>query len=226
MQRDCYRCGHPLEERLAFCPACGAPQIRVSIASEQPSPASDKLGSDLTSSPSAPPLSPTLVGLAAVGGIEWSYFLRTAAPLAALTGLLTVRLPPLGFFVLLPASLIWTIHRYRQHRAVPLRRGQGARMGALMGLLSFGFFLVFFLTAVFLNQAKYREMVASMIQDSVAQTPDLQSQQMLQWVATPDGLITFTAISLAFILGFFLIIGMGSGALAVALGKARNRPEL
>jgi hypothetical protein len=161
-----------------------------------------------------------------MAGIEWSYFLRTAAPLAAFTGLLTVPLPPLGFFVLLPASLIWTISRYRQHRLAPLRRGQGARMGALMGLLSFGFFLVFFLTGVFLNQTRYREMITSVIQDRVAQAPDLQTQQMLQWFATPDGMITFTAILLAFILGFFLIIGMGSGALAVALGKARNRPEL
>jgi hypothetical protein len=225
MQRDCYRCGHPLEERLAFCPACGAPQIRVSIAPEQPSPASDRLGSNLSSSPSAP-LPPALAGLAGVAGIEWRYFLRTAAPLAAFTGMLTVPLPPLGFFVLLPASLIWTISRYRQNRTAPLRGGQGARMGALMGLLSFGFFLVFFLTAVFLNQAKYREMITSVIQDRVAQAPDLQSQQMLQWFATTDGLITFTALFLIFILGFFLIIGSGSGALAVALGKARNRPEL
>jgi hypothetical protein len=161
-----------------------------------------------------------------VAGIEWSYFLRTAAPLAAFTGLLTVPLPPLGFFVLLPASLIWSISRYRQHRAAPLRRGQGARMGALMGLLSFGFFLVFFLTGVFLNQARYREMIASIVQDLVAQAPDLQSQRMLQWFATPDGMITYTAILLALSLGFFLIIGSGSGALAVALGKARNRSEL
>jgi hypothetical protein len=140
--------------------------------------------------------------------------------------MLTVPLPPLGVFVLLPASLLWTISRYRQHRTAPLRGGQGARMGALMGLLSFGFFLVFFLTGVFLNQAKYREFIISVVQDRVAQTPDLQRQQMLQWFATPDGLITFTVLFLAFILGFFLIIGVGSGALAVALGKARNRPEL
>jgi len=224
MQRDCYRCGHPLEERLAFCPACGAPQIRVSIAPQQPSPPPDGLGADLTSTPSAP-LPPELASLA-VAGIEWKYFFRTAAPLAAFTGMLTVPLALLGFFVLLPASLIWTIARYRQHRPTPLRGGQGARMGACMGLLSFGFFLVFFLGAVFLNQAMYREMIISVVRDRAAQASDLQSQQMLQWFATPDGLITFTAVFLAFTLCCFVIIGLGSGALAVALGKTRNRSEL
>lgn len=225
MQRDCYRCGRPIEEQLAFCSACGAPQIRVSSASEQPPEIPDGLGPDLTSSQPALPL-PSPPGLARVDGIEWKYFLRTAAPLAALTGMLTLPLPPLGLFVLLPASLIWAISRYRQRHNAPLRSGQGARMGALMGLLSFGFFLAFFLTTVFLNQAGYRKMMLGPIQERAAQFPDQQSQQVLQWFATTNGLIALTVMFLALILAFFLVIGLSSGALAAALGKVRNRPGL
>ncbi|HLK52204.1 MAG TPA: hypothetical protein VKU42_02045 [Candidatus Angelobacter sp.] len=159
-------------------------------------------------------------------GIQWKSFARTAAPMAAFTGLLTVLLPALGLFVLLPASLIVAIYIYRRTRPAPMRGGQGARMGALMGLLSFGSFLVFFLIAIYLNQPKYREIIVGKIQEIAAQNPDQQAQQMLQWFATTDGLITFTIMFLVTILVFFLIIGMSSGALAVSLAKARNRPQL
>ena len=67
-------------------------------------------------------------------------------------------------------------------------------------------------------------MMIARINEIAAQNPDPQAQQMLQWFATPHGFIVFTAIGLVTILLIFLVIGMGSGALAVALGKARNRP--
>ncbi len=181
------------------------------------------MGSD-SASPQPAPLSPPAAGLTRVTGIEWKHFFRTAAPLAAFTGILTVPLAPLGLFVLLPASLIWAISRYRQHSIAPLRGGQGARMGALMGLLSFAFFLAFFLVTLSLNRAKYYEPMINMLRERAAQAPDLQTQQALQWFATTNGLITITAMGLAFILVVFLVVGMSSGALAAVLGKTRNRP--
>ena len=66
--------------------------------------------------------------------------------------------------------------------------------------------------------------MVNLIQQRAAQSPDAQTQQMLQWFATTDGLITVTVIGLAFMLVVFLIVGLGSGALAVALGKSQNRP--
>src|ERR1700709_1373492 len=102
MQSDCYRCGHPIEGQLAFCSACGAPQIRVSRAIQSPPeelPASESSAGTLLDAPVPRQLS-------ALVGIDWKYFLRTAAPLAALTDVLTMVLHPLAFFVLLPANLV------------------------------------------------------------------------------------------------------------------------
>ena len=226
MQRDCYRCGLLIEGQLAFCSACGAPQIRVSRATEpeQPSATPDQPASGLNSGQST--VVPAFPADLARGmaGIDWKQFLRTAAPLAALIGMVTVPLALLGLFLLLPAGSIWGIFRYRQHRTGPLRGGQGARMGALMGLLSFGFFLAFFLAAVTSNWDKYCDWIRNLILERAAQMPDLPSQQMLQRFATPDGLIAFTAMLIAMFLVTFLIVGLTSGALAVALGNARNRP--
>ena len=222
MQRDCYRCGNPIEEQIAFCPACGAPQIRVRL----PEPISDVQPEAELTSDQVARISSTPANLAGRSGIQWRPFARTAAPLAAFTGMLTVMAPGLGFFVLLPGSLMVAIYIYRRTRPAPMRGGQGARMGALMGLLSFVFFTVFFLVAVSLNQPKYREVIVNRIHEVAAQNPDQQAQQMLQWFATTDGLITITAMFLVFVLVFFLIIGVGSGALAVTLGKAGNRHRL
>lgn len=218
MQSDCHRCGHPIEGQLAFCPACGAPQIRVSRAVETSQEETFAPDSGL----SAPPL-PLPTELSTTVGIDWKYFLRTAIPLAALTDVLTMTLHPLALFVFLPANLVWAISRYRRHRPIAIRSGQGARMGAMMGLLSFAFFLAFFLVSISFQHAQYRDIMIAQIHQISAQNPDPQAQQMLQWFATPDGLITFTAIALVTILLICLAVGMGSGAVAIALGKDRKR---
>ncbi|HEY2391813.1 MAG TPA: hypothetical protein VGK22_11630 [Candidatus Angelobacter sp.] len=224
MQRDCYRCRQPIEEQVAFCSSCGAPQIRVSRPSEQLSEVPALPGVEITAERLAAVNTPAdLVGRS---GIQWKSFSRTAAPLAAFTGILTVLAPPLGLFILLPASLILSIYIYRRTRPAPMRGGQGARMGALMGLLSFIFYAAFFLVNVSRNQPAYREIIVNKVHEVVAQNPDQQVQQTLQWFATTDGLIALTVMVLAVILLVFLVIGMGSGALAVTLGKARNRSQL
>jgi hypothetical protein len=221
MQRDCHRCGHLIEGDPAFCPSCGAPQIRVSRPIETSQEATIAADSNIPA-PSLP-VSALPSELSTTAGIDWKYFLRTAIPLAALTDVLTMTLHPLGLFVFLPANLVWAISRYRRHRPIPIRRGQGARMGAMMGLLSFTFFLAFFLISISFQRTQYRDIMITQIHQISAQNPDPQAQQMLQWFATPEGLITFTAIALITILLVCLAVGTGSGAMAIALGKDQKR---
>jgi len=222
MQRACYRCGTSIDEQITFCPACGAPQIRVSRPPEELS----ESGATATMEPGAdPPLSVagTPANLTARLRIDWKSFSRTAAPLAAFTGMVTVALAPLGLFVVLPVSVILAIYIYCRHRPVPVRGGLGARMGAVTGLFSFFFFTVFFLVAVYLNSSKYREIIVDKIHEIAAQNPDPQAQQMLQWFTTPHGIATFTVMFLLTVLVFILMISAGIGALAVAYGKPGNR---
>jgi hypothetical protein len=222
MQSDCHRCGHSIEGQLAFCPACGAPQIRVSRAiepSQEETTASDSGGPTPLL-----PVSSLPAERSTAAGIDWKYFVRTAVPLAALTDVLTMTLHPLALFVFLPANLVWAISLYRRRHPDAIGSGQGARMGAMMGLLSFAFFLAFFLVTIFFQHAQYRDIMITQIHQISAQNPDPQAQQMLQWFTTPDGLITFTGIALVTILLICLALGTGSGAAAIALGKNRKRP--
>jgi hypothetical protein len=211
-----------MEAQLPFCSACGAPQIRVSQATEQTLAVPETQPSDVPSRPDGTFLPPA-TGSSTVIGIEGKHFFRDAAPMAALTGMLTLVFPPLGFLLLLPASVIWAISRDRRRRTIALRRGQGARIGARMALLSFGFFLVFFLATTYALRAQYHDFVVARLHEIAAQNPDPQAQQTLQWFATPEGFVVFTAIGLGSFLVIFLIIGLGTGALAIALGKGRNR---
>jgi hypothetical protein len=154
--------------------------------------------------------------------IDWKYFLRTAIPLAALTDVLTMTLHPLGLFVFLPVNLLWAISRYKRQRPIVIGSGQGARMGAMMGLLSFTFFLAFFLVSVAFQRTQYHDVMVSQIQQISAQNPDPQAQQLLQWFTTPDGLIAFTAFALITLLLLCLALGSGSGALVGALRKEKR----
>jgi hypothetical protein len=169
------------------------------------------------------PDSPFPSGFAPLVGIDWKYFLRIAVPLAALTVILTRAVHPLAFFVLLPANLVWAISRYRRQHPSAIRSGQGARMGALMGLLSFAFFLAYFLIILAFQSGQYRAVMLNQIHEIAAQNPDPKSQQMLQWFATPDGLITFTVMALIMILLICLFVGTSCGAVAAALAKSQKQ---
>src|SRR5512146_3268581 len=98
MEYSCHQCGTAVEEGTAFCPQCGAPQIRV--ASAQQAPASPPLppGTPETAQPPAEPvaLEPGTAEAVLPPRIEWSQ----ALPAAAMAGLaLAVAwiIPPLGF---------------------------------------------------------------------------------------------------------------------------------
>jgi uncharacterized BrkB/YihY/UPF0761 family membrane protein len=90
-------------------------------------------------------------------------------------------------------------------------------MGAFMALLSFAAFLVFFLATF----SWYRPGMLDKIHEIAAQNPDPQSQQMMQWLATSNGLVVLAGVTLMFFLALFLIAGAVSGAL---ITRAKKQP--
>src|SRR5260221_5123985 len=172
-----------MEEQTPFCPSCGAPQIRVSRRTE-PKAAADP---EFLNTPPPPPLTdskstrfPAMSGgLGPSQPILWKKFFRIVLPMAVLVGISPAKLP-LGFLVLLPASVVLGVLLYkRQQQLGPIKAALGARLGAFTGLLSFAIFLIVFALAVASHQAEYREMVAKALGDAAARNPDPQIQQMM-----------------------------------------------
>src|SRR5215467_545542 len=211
MERDCYRCGTRIDDSAVFCPACNAPQIRVSNPSEANTgfPSGEEPRGPADGHKSSPP---------PVQGIQWGLFFRNALLVSAISGVLAFLIFPIGLLIVFPVSLGSTMARYRPYHPGPISRGQGARMGALMALLSFTSFLVFFLATLPWN----REIVIGKIHELTAQNPDPQAQAVMLWFATPAGFVAFTILTLMFFLTMFLIVGMASGALISRSSKMRT----
>jgi hypothetical protein len=206
MERDCYRCGSRIDETALFCPACKAPQIRVSNPSEgnrQALPGEESTGGGYPPFP-------------ADAGIHWGAFFRAAALLSPIPGFLTLVFFPIGLLVVFPLSLSSAMARYRRYHAGRLSGGQGARMGAFMGLLSFASLAVIFFAVLPWS----RPIMIERVHEFAARNPDPQIQAQMLWFATPDGFVALAIFSLLFVLVCFLIVGMASGALLARSSKS------
>jgi hypothetical protein len=135
VERNCYRCGSPIEEKAPFCPGCGAPQIRVT-APEATNPAISATADSLPD--------PGQAGYAVphAGPIQWRAYSRAALPLAVLTGFIAAMFFP-AVIIAFPLSFRRTLSQYLQFHPGPMPSRQGARLGAFMALLTFGASLIF-----------------------------------------------------------------------------------
>jgi hypothetical protein len=217
MERPCYRCGTSIDEQIVFCPACGAAQIRVSAprndsalpeASAVPVSQDHHIHDTAVLSVEAGPFSLTEV--------RWKKFLRIALPFALTNGLVTLPLGLLGWLLIVPASVLWSIFLYR--RQVPgaaLTPGRGARMGAAIGLLSAGFFSVVFAIYVAIKQSEVRAFLIQGLQQAATQNPDPGVQQFMQSLfQSSAGLVVFVVVAVIMASIAFLLFTSTAGALA------------
>jgi hypothetical protein len=125
VEHSCYQCGLAVDEGIAFCPQCNAPQIRVAVGDAVVSPTIDS-GSEVKPTGSHPNTSQITV-------LQWSY----ALPAAALAGLIAavMMLIPVGAFGLgMLASGALAVMFYRRRNPVAnVTPGTCARKGALCG---------------------------------------------------------------------------------------------
>ncbi len=157
--------------------------------------------------------------------IDWKSFLRIAAPLALAVGLLTAYSPLLGALILLPGSVFLAVHVYRRRTLGPLRAAQGARMGAVVGTISFAVLAVLFAASVAYDPAGYRQQVESQVKEALARNPSPQAQQVVQNLFSgPRGIALLLAMGMAVTLVFLLVISSVSGALAASLVRNKSGP--
>lgn len=212
MEPVCYRCGEPVEENAAFCPACGAPQIRVSRREE------DTPEAPLAPNPPPNPVqaSPVAPGVAE-GRVDWHRYLRMAWLPAIIAGLATAFYAPVGLLIVVPLTVTLTIRTYMKQNPLPLRAAQGAKMGIMAGFVSFAAFALLVLGLVSMDTGRMREELTQGVLQAASRNPDPHVQETLRSIISTDqGFYFIVGVSLV----FFLVLVVGFTALTGAIAAA------
>jgi hypothetical protein len=222
MDHPCHKCGHSIEDGKAFCPDCGAPQIRVAIseAPMEPAPAAD---SGVLALPHAMEPGP-LGNPASLLPLSWPQSLRPCALAAAVAAV------PMFFglnpFLAALGTGFLAVAFFRRGLGTVTSAGSGARLGALSGLLLFGVSTVLQTLAVTLlhKGAEVRGEMMEKIQQAAARYPGPEVQPFLDFVRSPNGFVIMMAASVIFGFVAFVVLGGCGGALAATFLGRRGRP--
>lgn len=215
MEQPCYKCGQTVEEGVAFCPHCAAPQIRVVVAEPAPQPLAFASGGQesgaLAGSQTLPVLTlPT----------QWSQVLRACA----LAALIAFFLALFNVAVAMLAAGILAVAFYRQHRpGIALRASDGAKLGALAGILCCC--ILSFVTAFAATVPDVRTKIqGQLIEDAqraaswFPANPDIQAS--IDQLRTPRGFATaLIEMCIALFLLSIVLGGLGGAVGGAILGR-------
>jgi hypothetical protein len=218
MQIACHRCGAMLDEGTAFCPACGAPQIRVSPEQATP-PMPPGTPGDLQ-----PPAMP--VALEGPVAIDWKRAMPAILGAAAI-GAVPSWLPiiSLGCCLWLTGAGALAVLFYSKRTAGSgiITVGAGARLGAVTGLCAFLIVALLHLLGTLVTGAgKVKQVMLESLRRSAAGNPDPNAQQILARMSTPEGLALLVTVMVVGAFFVFVIFGIAGGALGASLWGRRK----
>ncbi len=207
-----------MEEGVAFCPHCAAPQIRVVMAEPAPTP----FAAASAQESGALPASQTLPVLALP--MQWSQSVGPCA-LAALVASILMSLGLHPFVAMLSAGFLAVVF-YRQRRPeIRIKATTGAALGALGGLLWFAMSSILeVLIVIFLHKGpELRAALVTKIQEAATQTSDPQVSALLERFKSPGGLEVLMLSALIFAFLASIVLGGLGGALGSAIFGRRGK---
>ncbi len=209
---------------MPFCQHCGAPQIRV--ATVEPLLTSESAGAegqsprDLEAFPTTPHVSPV------ASPIPWSNALPACALSAAIAAVLMVLGLMASFLAVVGAGFLAVGFYRRRNPGVLIKAGEGARLGAVSGLLCFAMSAVLeaFRLAMFHKGAVLRDKMLEGIQQAGSRTTDPQAVAMLDYLKSPAGMAAMMGLVLIFAFVACVVLSSLGGALGgILLGRANRR---
>jgi|SRR5579872_2188319 len=223
MEQPCYKCGQTVEEGIAFCPHCSAPQIRVVIAEPAPQPLAFAPAPTKSQDSDVLPASQTVPVLALP--MQWSQAIRPCA-LAALVAAVSMVLKLVVPLIAVVGAGFLAVAFYRSNSpGGTVSARAGARLGALCGLFCSAITAVLgTLRVTVLHEGdEVRKFLLEMIRQTAVRFPDSQYQADLELLRTPTGLVAMMIAMLIAAFVLFLIFGMVGGALGGAILGRRDR---
>src|SRR5512146_3021463 len=222
MEHPCDKCGAAVEDGVAFCPQCAAPQIRVlAEAATPPLPP----GTPEQLQPPAQPVPLTPAGEPPEADrLDW----RHGFPVALTSGAVLAicfALPWAGFLLWGIVGGALAVALYQRRKQVTVTAGLGARLGAVTGLLGFVAFAVIISLELLLTRgAGIRELWRQMLEHAAARNPQPAVQEMMQRLSTPQGMAWLFTLTMIVVLGVFLVFSSLGGLIGASLfGKHRRK---
>lgn len=220
MEQACYKCRQVVEEGVAFCPHCSAPQIRVVISEPVPLPAA--IGAIDSRASTVLPASQTVPVLALP--MQWSEAFRPCA-LAALVASLLMAMGLNPFVAMFSVGFLAVVFYRQRRREVVLKVTAAAGLGALGGLLWFAMSsLLETLVVIFLHKGpELRGELLAKIQQAASQANDPQVQAVFERFKSQSGLEVLMLAGLFCALLASIVLGGLGGALGGAILGRRDK---
>jgi Protein of unknown function (DUF4199) len=223
-----------IDEGTAFCPHCGAPQIRVAIPQADVAPANDSPafvpGTPAEMQPPAQPvpLTPTPPAEHA-SRFEFRLALPTTLIAGLVIGIGTIM--PLGsvaWIVLVigtGGALAVALYKRKHPEALDMRPGEGAKLGAMAAVSGYILFAILAVITFVVDHGIQQEMIQRLHE---MKPPDPSAQQMYQQIAdklsTPEGMALLMTFAMAIFFFMFLALGAAGGAIGATL-MHRDHPQ-
>ena len=226
MEHPCYKCATSIDESLAFCPHCGAPQIRV--ASPEDDSAQSPMSTDAT--PQVLPPSSWAPGTPAYvpNAIQWDFAWKGAL-LSGLAAALLTAVPVLSLGCCLwllgaGALAVWLYQRRAPGTLVT--PGMGMRIGSVAGVIGFVATTIWSVVRFTTNSQEFRTAIQVQMEKSISANPDPRAQEIMRQfmtnLNTPQGLATFFVLMLAIMAVVFVLFGAAGGAFGASLFARRR----
>ncbi len=220
MEHTCDKCGGAVEDGVAFCPQCSAPQIRVSAE-----PATPPLPPG-TPGQVQPPAQPVVLTSAAESPVADRLDWRHAFPVALTAGIVLALCWALPWLTFLMWGLVGgalAVALYQRRKQVTITAGLGARLGAVTGLLGFvAFAVIISLELLATRGAGIRELWRQMLEQAAARNPNPAVQEMIQRLSTPEGMALLFTITMVIVLAAFLVFSSIGGVIGASLFGKRQ----
>jgi hypothetical protein len=207
-----------MDEGVPFCPECKAPQIRVGTQAATP-PLLPGTPDEIQ-----PPAEPVpLANRPQRQPVNWS----KAVPAAGSAGVLlavALHFPLAGFFFWMLVAGVLAVAFYRRGNPDPISAGDGARIGAIGGILGYILFAIATSLRLLLGGGggQLREQFIRQVQEMAASSTDPQVQQAAKALMTPEALAFVIVIALVLVFFLFVVLCSIGGAAGASLFRDRD----
>ena len=214
MDHRCYQCGATVQDGVAFCLQCNAPQIRVALA--EPSVPGD--GGEIRTARSSYP------GVPVSSRFEWAQALPSAFLGLLIASVLSLILRGALALGMLAAGFLSVYFYHRRNPLIGLTVGLGARLGAISGALGFGILGVVSTVVTFVSHsvAEIRLIMLKAVQEYVSRSADPQMQQVLEFYNSRQGFILMLVLGSIMMLIIFLALSSMGGIIGAAVLRRRK----